>query len=84
MRFSARVTVCVDCSTPIIGVSADDEVRCAACRKQDDARRVKRQVHAMQAANTLTLWQALIAWLVAAQLLAVIVIALIMAVRSCG
>jgi hypothetical protein len=68
---ATRVTACVDCSTPIIG----GRTRCPACYSQH---------HAGEAAKPLTLWQALIAWFVAVQLLAVIAIALIMAVRSCG
>lgn len=72
---ATRVTACVDCSTPIIGGRA----RCPACHSQHH---LDNQPH--EAAMPLTLWQALIAWFVAALLLAVIAMALIMAVRSCG
>ena len=82
-RVSTRTSTCVDCTTPIIG----DRLRCPACHDRhaadfsasDDATTLPRD----RIAAPVSLWQALVAWLVLAQVFAVVVILLILAGRNC-
>lgn len=87
MTSANRVSSCVECATPIIG----DRRLCAACQARhgddflagevvDDAVTLPRP----RSRKPISVWQSLAAWLVIAQLFAVVVILFILAGRACS
>lgn len=86
MTAATKISACVDCATPIIG----DRLHCAACHVRhpddliageivDDVVTIPRQLPA----KPLSLWQALAAWLVIAQMFAVVALLVFLARRGC-